>query len=438
MSRVMTRMADLGAAGRRREKVDAKRRRAGLPHRIEYFHQVKDGYSHLAAQLLVPLLEAYDVELVCHLVTVAHDGNLPEPELLLRLSRDDAAAVAPHYGLRFASGRDAPPDGLVEQAEAILAQVDGADFPKVAVAVGDALWAGDADALKGLADRHGCADAETTRTCIERGVARRRALGHYSAAMFHYGGEWYWGADRLYHLEQRFAELGVARAVGAEPICPRPGIEYGPLRDDGSLTFEVYPSLRSPYTSFIFDLAVKLATETGVRLVVRPVLPMVMRGVPVTRTKGSYIMWDASREAAALGLSWGKIYDPIGDPVRRAYSLYPWACEQGRGNELLSEFLRAAFTDGINTNNDRGLRHVVERSGLSFDEAKAIVGNPHWEAELEDNRLAMYEFGTWGVPTFRLLDDRGTEVLALWGQDRLWLFAREIQRLLRERASAGD
>ena len=23
--------------------------------------------------------------------------------------------------------------------------------------------------------------------------------------MFHYGGEWYWGVDRLYHLEQRLA-----------------------------------------------------------------------------------------------------------------------------------------------------------------------------------------------------------------------------------------
>jgi len=27
-------------------------------------------------------------------------------------------------------------------------------------------------------------------------------------------------------------------------------------------------------------------------------------------------------------------------------------------------------------------------------------------------------------------------VLALWGQDRLWLFAREIQRLLAERNSS--
>jgi hypothetical protein len=54
---------------------------------------------------------------------------------------------------------------------------------------------------------------------------------------------------------------------------------------------------------------------------------------------------------------------------------------------------------------------------------------------IEENRLAMYDFGSWGVPSFRLLDEAGDEVLALWGQDRLWLFSREIQRLLRERDS---
>jgi hypothetical protein len=33
-------------------------------------------------------------------------------------------------------------------------------------------------------------------------------------------------------------------------------------------------------------------------------------------------------------------------------------------------------------------------------------------------------------PCFRLLDEQGNQTLALWGQDRLWLFAREIQRHL--------
>ena len=164
----------------------------------------------------------------------------------------------------------------------------------------------------------------------------------------------------------------------------------------------------------------------------RPVLPMVMRGVPATQEKGWYIFSDASREASRAWFSLGPFCDPIGNPVRNCYSLYPWACEQGRGTELLSSFLQAAFFQGVNTNRESGLQKVVEAAGLSWADAKPQVGNKRWEIEIEANRLAMYDFGSWGVPSFRLLDADGQQVLALWGQDRLWLFSREIQRLLRE------
>ena len=164
---------------------------------------------------------------------------------------------------------------------------------------------------------------------------------------------------------------------------------------------------------------------------------MVMRGVPATRQKGMYIFTDAAREARTLGVKWGNFYDPIGEPVRRAYSLYPWAVEQGKGMELLSAFLQAAFYQGINTDTDRGLRHVLQRAGLSWQDADKIIGNSYWEQQLEQNRLAMYDFGCWGVPSFRLLDARGDMALAVWGQDRLWLVAREIQRLLENNDAAA-
>ncbi|MEZ7858911.1 MAG: DsbA family protein, partial [Porticoccaceae bacterium] len=204
---------------------------------------------------------------------------------------------------------------------------------------------------------------------------------------------------------------------------------------DGRLTLEFYPSLRSPYTAAIFDRVVTLAQDTGVNFVVRPVLPMVMRGVPATREKGLYIFSDASREARESGIPFGNFYDPVGEPVRRCYSLYSWACEQGKGTALLSSFLRAAFALGINTNNDRGLRKVVEQAGLDWAQAKIIVGQDGWQDLLEANRLAMYEAGLWGVPSFRLLDQTGKPLVSLWGQDRLWLFAREIKHQLARRKS---
>ena len=423
-SAFMRRMAAEGRLLQRRAKTETARRKSGKPHVVEYFHQVDDGYSHLAAQLLQPLLATYDVELVCHLVAGPAGNNSPEPELLLDLSRYEATRVAPHYSLQFLPDPGKPEATAVQLAQRALAAADADTFAEVAVSTGDALWSASTAQLSGLVED------SVAQGRVAAGNARRAELGHYSGGMFYYAGEWYWGVDRFYHLEKRLIELGARRDQAGSLIAPRPEIANGPLQDDGSLTLEIYPSLRSPYTSFIFDKAVELARETGVRLVVRPVLPMVMRGVPATREKGRYIFSDAAREARALGLDWGDVYDPIGEPVRRCYSLYPWAREQGRDIELLSAFLDAAFSHRVNTNTTKGMRHVVERAGLSWEAAQAVIDNDDWQAEIEANRLAMYSFGCWGVPSFRLLDANGEAVLALWGQDRLWLIAREIQRLL--------
>ena len=434
-SKMMTRLGSEASLRRRRRRLEAKRKRSGDPLRVEYFHQLNDGYSHLAAQLLRPLLERYDVELRVHLVSEDAGRNLPEPDLLLALSRYDATLVAPHYGLRFPEPSVAPGREALERASRLLAGVSQEALPEKLVEVGEALWTGGQQgaALNGETDQ--VSGSKELDDCVAMGNARRAALGHYSGAMFYCEGEWYWGADRFYHLEHRLVELGRAREPAAPPLCPRPEIEFGPLKDQGSLTLEIYPSLRSPYTAVIFETALRLAKETGVRALVRPVLPMVMRGVPATFQKGRYIFTDAAREARALAVDFGRIYDPIGDPVRRAYSLYPWAVEQGRGNELLASFLRRAWCEAVNTNNDKGLKQVVEAAGLSWEQAQLHLGEGGWEEVVESNRLAMYDFGSWGVPSFRLLDESGEAVLALWGQDRLWLFAREIQRLLAQRAA---
>ena len=434
-SRVLRRVVDPGRRESRRDRLEGKRLKAGLPHRVEYFHQLDDAYSYLAAQALAPLIDQYDIELVPHLVAAPSGKNAPEPELLLSYAGADAARIAPHYGLQFPAHAVAPALAQLQLAARILAAVDAAEFPAAAVAVGAALWGGDVSGMGGLAARYDAVDDQLAAVRIELGSARREQLGHYSGAMFYYGQEWYWGVDRLYHLENRLLSLAVRKGPGRQLIVPRPGIEACTLTDKGSLTLEFYASLRSPYTSIIFDRAVELAHHTGVKLVLRPVLPMVMRGVPVTRQKGLYIFGDAAREAEAHGIPWGNFYDPIGAPVRRAYSLFPWAEEQGRGAELLSAFLHAAFYDGVNTDTDAGMCSVVEAAGLCWDTAQQLIDNHAWEDQLEQNRLAMYGFGCWGVPAFRLLDEHGGVVLGTWGQDRLWLVAREIQRLLEMRDS---
>ena len=414
---------------KRRIKAEKVRKKEGRPHVVDYFHQVEDGYSHLASQVLGQFAQRYDIELRCHIVRGPEGKNAPDAALLLKLSQYDSALIADEYGLKFPRGSNPPSPEAVSQANALLANVPQADLPGLMPTVGDALWSGDEVALAALADEHGCASPEDTEARLNEATALRAQLKHYSGAMFHYEGEWYWGVDRLHYLEARLAELGADRQSDQSYITQCPEVSVEGVQNASDLTLEFFPSLRSPYTSIVFDETIQLAQKSGVKLSMRPVLPMVMRGVPATREKGMYIFSDTAREARRRDVAYGNMYDPIGNPVRRCYSIYPWAVSQGKGNELLSSFLKHAFALGVNTNNNRGLKRVVESAGLSWSEAKKHLGETEWEALLETNRLSMYEGGLWGVPSYRLIDAQGQTHLEIWGQDRLWLVAREIRRL---------
>ena len=80
----------------------------------------------LATEIETQISDRYEVELVCHLVSAEPDRNLPEPELLLRLSRFDSAKVAPHYGLRFPENAPDVDPKLASLAVRILAATEPA------------------------------------------------------------------------------------------------------------------------------------------------------------------------------------------------------------------------------------------------------------------------------------------------------------------------
>ncbi|MEN8159654.1 MAG: 2-hydroxychromene-2-carboxylate isomerase [Myxococcota bacterium] len=438
----------------RRWLAERRRRLAGRPHQVLYFHQVDDPYSQLAAQVLPELLARYDVELVPHLVGPPSDAAAPERERLAAFSRRDAADVAPGYGLTFPPGAEAPVAEAVELASRTLAAALAAgSFVSQAAGVGAALWSGDRERQLALARELGTADLETTRARVTEGDRLRERLGHYLGATCHYAGEWYWGVDRLHHLERRLRGLGLANKPGdPEWIAPRPDPSRDPAPPSGErLRLEYYPSLRSPYTAIVMDRVLALPERLPVDLVLRPVLPMVMRGLPVPRAKLIYITLDSRREAEDAGVAFGRVCDPIGRPVERCFSLFPWAKERGRGAELLRSFTQAAFQEGRETGTDDGLRFVVERAGLSWEEALAILeaeegdhaahlrqgsdapsvaASTDWREELEANREQLAAIGLWGVPSFRLLGRDGEPDYSTWGQDRLWRVEQEIRRRL--------
>jgi len=415
-----------------RRMLELRRTLRGAAHRVEYFHQVDDPYCQLVAPLLEQLIDRYEVELVPVLVGPPDNESAPEREHLVAYSRKDTAAIAPYYGTEFPDPGEQPPAQLVTLANAILAaNMEAEQFAVLAAAVGEALWARDAASLTLLGEEYGATDPDTVERAIEGGNEHREKLGHYLGATFHYAGEWYWGIERLVYLEDRLEELGAIRDAGAARLVERNIPDKLPaVRDPRELSLEFYPSLRSPYTAISFEPVAALIRNYGVELVLRPVLPMVMRGLPVPPSKSRYIVKDTKREAERAGISFGVVADPVGRPVELGYSLYAHACEQGKGFEFLHAFAHLAFAAGVDLGEEAGLKQACERAGLDWSEARPHLGNEDWRELLEANRLALLERGLWGVPSFRLLGPGGVELLATWGQDRIWLVEQEIQKYL--------
>lgn len=311
----------------RRHAAEARRRIRRQPHRVHYFHQVDDPYGQLASQVLARLSDAYDIELLPHLVGKPPEDAAPEPQRLADFARKDAADIAPAYGLLFPR-RDAPPRApLVELATSILAAAPTHDFIHRAAEIGAALWANDEPALAEISKALAPADTRVTSARVAYGTELRRKLGHYLGATFFYAGEWYWGVDRLHHLETRLRALGAARGcVGSLIVAPPPEGDATATRAGGQgsdVVLEFYPSLRSPYTAISMSRVYRLAARFPIDLRIRPVLPMVMRGLPVPRAKRLYIVQDTKREADRAGVAFGRVCDPVGEPVEKAFALFP-------------------------------------------------------------------------------------------------------------------
>lgn len=431
-SAVMRRLVDSGRAGQRRLRAEQARTRAGRPHQVYYFHQPDDPYSHLAAQALRPFLDRFDVQLHPCIVAEATPIAIHQKALWDALARRECAAMAPYYGLSYRDPGSEPQAALVEKARRLLLNVrDVPGFPELAVAVGAAIHAQDADALDRLKDAHGLMDVSAAQRQLRKNFALRHRLGHYLGAMFFYEGEWYWGIDRLHYLEARLESLGARRAnAPAGPSAQLTARAPQRIKSAQRIRLEYFASLRSPYSHISYERVGDLCRRYPVDLVVRPVLPMMMRGVKADRRKGVYIMQDTKREADRLGVPFGNIWDPFGAPVKRAYSLFPWARDQGRGFEYLKSYSYAVWGERVNAWNAPGLRMIVERAGLSWSDAKKLLDNRDWEPELERNVTDMLTAGSWGVPTLRLPAAGGAAEFTVWGQDRIWLMEEEIARRL--------
>lgn len=388
---------------------ETRRRLGGRPHEIDYFHDIRDPYSQLAVEALPGLASRRGVVVRPHLVPPPPDWAAPERAMLEAYGRRDATLLAARFGLSHADFDGPMADEIARRGEAHLADaIARGRFIEEAPGITAACWRGTLP--------EGGSDPAASLT---EGAHLRESLGHYLGATFHYGGEWYWGIDRLHYLESRLETLGAPRSDGGPTVSfPRPTLSLPPACR-GRLTgrkLELFFSFRSPYSYIVLPRVFALADHYGAELDLRFVLPMVTRGLPVPAAKRLYIVRDTAREARSEGMRFGPITDPLGEPVARGLAILHHAIGQdhARARAFALSFLQGVFADGIDAGSARGLSALAERAGISTQAVDQALADEDWRQQAEANRQEMIGEGLWGVPSLRF------EGVSTWGQDRLW------------------
>ena len=273
-----------------------RRRLSGGERAVHYFHQVDDPYSHLAVQKLDVLQGAYEIPFRTHLVSKPAAAFQGSSEHFDAWAVRDAQSVAADYGTVFSA--DVTPNAVAVQAanDILAAHLYAPDFATTAVATGEALWSGTLSTAEG---------GGNGRQALQAGDALRQKLGHYLGGMFYFDGEWFWGIDRIRLLEARLS----AEGFGTGAVCvPEPKAIDTSGQNARQIVLEYFASLRSPYTAIGHQRVLDLIERSGVTVKLRPVMPMIMRGVPAPRAKQRYIITDAGREAPPAvfrsGASW--------------------------------------------------------------------------------------------------------------------------------------
>ena len=397
-------------------------------HRIDVFLQLDDPYSYLLSRYLPVLRDNYKVDLRIHLSQALRGEFMPEPTLLAEYASRDCALLAGELGTPFLDKGTTP---VVEHRRALLdfladeqGQEDFADVFHEALA---GYWRGDAEAVTRLIGNHR-SDGSDTAVLVAKNQLLLRKMGHYNSAMLHYGNEWYWGVDRLPYLLRRLNALRAKR--DADPVPELDALQQTmklelpaavPASAGHLPPLEFFFSFRSPYSYLALKPVLSIARAFGLRLEIRPVLPMVMRKLPVPTAKLRYIFLDAGREARRRGVPFGRAHDPLGTGVERCMAVLHYARSEKKERDFLLAAGEGIWARAIDVATDEGMRAVAEEAGLFWPEVMEAMKDDSWRTAAADNRERLAAAGLWGVPAFVFGD------VALWGQDRDWLLARQIE-----------
>jgi 2-hydroxychromene-2-carboxylate isomerase len=390
------------------------------PARVDFYHDPADALSYLATQALQRLVKTYNVDFTITVVAPPASDVNPEPAMRNTNSARDAIELAAFWDLEFPGKKSADPN-VVKKAGAIQARKRApAEQLAAVLQSSEAMWRNDQKLLFTAAGQWGNESQVTTDPTLNAAYARLRKAGHYEGASFCYRGQWYVGVDRLHYLEAAIA-ADAGRPVAG--VLQRRGNVEPRLLSKNPLAADFWFSFRSPYSYIaLMRLQETLGRDIPVRL--RPMMPMVSRGVPLARIKQNYILLDAAREAARHGLAFGNICDPLGKGIDHCMGIAKWAETRSAADAMAfaQSAMRGIWTEARDMADYVDLKYVVERAGLPWEQAKTAALDPQTASWSIAAAADLAVFGLWGVPALRVGD------LTVWGQDRFDLVKARLEQ----------
>lgn len=404
------------------------------PALLTVFHRADDPWSFLLLQALPRLTATYSLAFRFVTVPLAGPKFAPRPDMLMANGLRDALDLVHYLDLDFPSSPVTPGAEQVSLAQRILlAQRDPDSYLAVALSLGAALFSGDRDQVADHCKSTALPTEAEAEALLAENLASLHRLGHYHSGMVLFEGGWYWGIDRLIHLEQALIALGHRRMTGIPGCLPwrdapdLPAIGAPELSANGEPVLRFYCSFRSPYAYIAAERCFALARRFRVNVDPRLIIPMKMAGFAVPKIKSDYFRLDCAREGLRHGVRFGHFTDPFGDGLRRAMAVFPHAASRGLSEPYILSVMRGVWADGLDTARDADLAKMCAHAGLDPDEALPLADPATDLGWADSHREELSGYDQYAAPVFVIGN------YMTWGQDRLPIIEKVLEHAVGRR-----
>lgn len=422
----------------------AARRISGRRGVIELFVAFDDPNSAIALFELARRASPRKVDLVVRPVVDRDLEGDPAIESKRRYAVRDAGRIANRFGLVLSRGEPIPASDVAFLAEWVASVEPSPALTAFTLGAMRILWLESHDGAIPQCDAFvdlwrntvGGVPGESDPAAVASNERRMRRRGAYAVPMASVHGRLFFAHDRLDAIEAELDLLGWASAAGppaAGSAQAGAGSESsdvsgqgGPSGSGRSLDF--YFSYRSPYSYLSAPRAFALPERFDVSVRFHGVTPMAMRGQSVPQPKRLHTIRDVGREAAALGMQFGPIWDPIGEGAERCLAIGVLATDRGREADWVLKVSRAIWAEAIDVTDDSLLRPICESAGLQWTECVAAMSDPVIAVRVKADTDRLVAMGQWGVPVFVFDGEQ------FWGQDRI----EDLERALTAAGLARD